>query len=505
MAQVINTNIASLNAQRNLNASQGQLNIALERLSSGLRINSAKDDAAGLAISERFTSQIRGMDQAVRNANDGISFAQTAEGALDEAGNLLQRIRELAVQASNDTNSASDREALDQEVQQAIREISRIAASTQFNGENILDGSLEDLIFQVGANRGQIISVDGVDARADSLGAQVADSAAVAANRLGQEDDTLVINGVEIDLSEADTLSKVITAINDSLGDTGVQAFQTSGGPIRTETGLVAGDVDGAVVNNDAGDENALMKINGINVLPGPTSQVDVNGDFDGDALQALAERINSYTEQTGVTAEIEDGQLELVSQADSEAIRVTDVSEDLFDGEGGDSIFSEFHDGTDWDSDELAEGFEFSRGFDLRVPLGAELPVLEDADEDGDLLARLGLGGAEDRFETYAASGMSVARRDDAQLAIRTADIALQEINGIRANLGAVQNRFEATTANLSITSENLSASRSRILDADFAAETAALTRGQILQQAGTSVLSQANQIPNNVLNLLQ
>ena len=165
MAQIINTNLPSLNAQRNLGATQNSLATSLERLSTGLRINSAKDDAAGLAISERFTTQIRGLNQAVRNANDGISFSQVAECALGTIGDALQRIRELSIQAINDTNSASDRQALNNEVSQLIAEVNRVASSTQFNGQNILDGTLGDLIFQVGANQNQTISVTGVDVR----------------------------------------------------------------------------------------------------------------------------------------------------------------------------------------------------------------------------------------------------------------------------------------------------------------------------------------------------
>ncbi len=187
MAQVINTNVASLNAQRHLNDSKQEQEVALERLSSGLRINSAKDDAAGLAISERFTGQINGMDQAARNANDGISFAQTAEGAMEEMSNLLQRIRELAVQAVNDTNSASDRAALNEEVQQAVQEVDRIAETTQFNQQNVLNGTLREIVFQVGPNRGQTINTSGVDVRATQLGAKVVEGRAIQrAGRSGQ-------------------------------------------------------------------------------------------------------------------------------------------------------------------------------------------------------------------------------------------------------------------------------------------------------------------------------
>ncbi|RLK51025.1 flagellin [Alkalispirillum mobile] len=410
MAQVINTNIASLNAQRNLNASQGQLNISLERLSSGLRINSAKDDAAGLAISERFTSQINGLDQAARNSNDGISYAQTAEGALDEAGNLLQRVRELAVQSANDTNSASDREALDQEVQQAIDEIGRIARDTQFNDQNILDGTLRDLFFQVGANQGQTIAVSGVDARSTELGralvqgeegltqddiAEGIESVGEITIALGEGDDAIPIELGDDELGEVTSLEDLVREINSAITN-----FAGEGDDAADQVQAVRNaGLSAAVSTNDAGE-----------------STVVVRGAFDSDFS-------------------VEGGEITL---ADGE-----DTTVELF-GDGEDAV-----------NKNLTE--------------------------------------------------IDVATRGGANETIAVVDGALEQVSGIRADLGAVQNRFEATVANLSITSENLSASRSRIMDADFASETAALTRGQILQQAGTSVLSQANQIPNNVLNLLQ
>src|SRR5688572_26811910 len=200
MPQVINMNIASMNAQRNLNQSQSALQTSLQRLSSGLRINSAKDDAAGLAITERFTSQIRGLNQASRNANDAISLSQTAEGALGEISNNVQRIRELAVQSANATNSASDRAALQNEVSQLVSEIDRVASQTAFNGVNLLDGSFTSQAFQVGANAGQTISISSISsARTSALGASYSASAtggAVTANGLASGD--LTINGVDV-------------------------------------------------------------------------------------------------------------------------------------------------------------------------------------------------------------------------------------------------------------------------------------------------------------------
>jgi len=246
MPQIINTNIASLTAQRNLNGSQSSLNTSLQRLSTGLRINSAKDDAAGLAISERFTTQIRGLNQAIRNANDGVSLAQTAEGALSTASDALQRIRELAVQSINDTNSSSDRQALNNEVNQLIAEVNRIAGSTQFNGQNILDGSLSTLTFQVGANQNQTIAVDGVDSRSAQLGARISTSGSIDETALAAAiaADNLVINGNSVSLSGDVTIEDVIRSINEVTPDSGVQALKaTSVSTAAAGLAVTAGDV----------------------------------------------------------------------------------------------------------------------------------------------------------------------------------------------------------------------------------------------------------------------
>jgi flagellin len=465
MAQVINTNIASLNAQRNLTESQSSLNTSLERLSTGLRINSAKDDAAGLAIAERFTAQIRGLDQAQRNANDGISFAQTAEGALGTIGDALQRIRELSVQAVNDTNSASDRQALNNEVSQLISEVSRVANSTEFNGQKILDGSLSDLVFQVGANRNQTISVDGVDARGSQLGAEIGEGESfVLSDITGVNDGTAIaagdftdvaVNGVSVDLSEAESLDDVVNAVNAQFGDTGVQAERAT----QVETAALAFTATGA-------GETGTISLNGVSIA------VDENDDAD-----SIVTKINDRSDQTGVTAE-NDGGVVLSSNADID-IELTDEGTTLaFGGLGG------------------GDQESYRRGIDLSTDIGETITL------GGTDTAALGLDSV--TLETFSANAVSVATREDANDAIRTIDQALQQVNGLRAELGAVQTRFESTIDNLSVTSENLTASRSRIQDADFAAETANLTRAQILQQAGTSVLAQANAIPQNVLSLL-
>ena len=384
MSSVINTNVASLNAQRNLTASQGSLNTSLQRLSSGLRINSAKDDAAGLAIADRFTSQIRGLDVASRNANDGISLAQTAEGALGEVTSNLQRVRELAVQAANATNSASDRAALGTEATQLLAEVDRVANQTKFNGVSLLDGSFTSAVFQVGANAGETISISSlVDSTTAALGS----------------------------VTSASGQSSAVTTIS-------------------ALTAPAAGSlvINGTDVSGDIGSAGTTQ-----------------------ERVGKVVDAINKYSTTTGVNAAF-----------DSASNRIVLSS-------GADIVVTGTDDGT-------------ATGFNV-------------AGNDGDATAST----------TTGLSSLSLNSYSGASLAIQQIDSALGQINSARATLGAVQNRFSSVVANIASTHENLSASRSRIQDADFAKETANLTRGQILQQAGTAMLAQANQLPNNVLSLLR
>jgi flagellin len=403
MAQVVNTNILSLNAQRNLNSSQGALATSLERLSSGLRINSAKDDAAGLAISERFTTQIRGLSQAVRNANDGISFAQTAEGALSTVGDALQRIRELAVQSANDTNSASDRQALNNEAQQLIAEINRVANATEFNGGKILDGSVSDLFFQIGANQGQNIAVSGVDARTTELGRSMATGSEGLSQAQINDVGIASISDVTITVDGADDPLVVI------MGDA-----TTLEGAVREINNAIAASSDPAV--RDAALTASLVTDNDGNTT------ISISGAFDAE-------------------------------------FSVAGGAVELADGTGDDNT-------------------------------GATSVALFTGDQES--------------VQTNL-TGIDIGTRLGAAEALAVVDGALTQVNSLRAELGAVQIRFESTISNLSVSVENLSAARSRIRDADFAAETAELTRAQILQQAGISVLAQANATPQSVLALLQ
>jgi len=489
MPQVINTNIASLNAQRNLNASQGQANVALERLSSGLRINSAKDDAAGLAISERFQSQISGLNQAQRNANDGISLAQTAEGAMDEITNNLQRIRELAVQSANATNSISDRQALNQEVQQRIDEINRIASQTSFNGLKVLDGTFGTQTFQVGANTGETIGISGLDSRGSQLGATAG--------------------------STTDFVAQSVPFATET-GATGLDFTTAITGTVNLN------GTDYAVDNDDGGSPGdiTILAANIETAIAGDFPDVTVTGDTATDTLtftNASGETIQTsfdLTDAAGTpntfsqTLNVEGGSLADYFEDNQEASVDFTVNGIAFNAENVTSlndlvgaINARSNDtGVEANLDRTNEEIIFSSQF------GNDISVQITSDLDGDTVNDIDLD------ETYTAAANTVSLNDTdistpdgADLAMISIDYAIDKINGFRAELGAVQNRFESTIANLATTSENLSASNSRIRDADFAAESAELARTQVLQQAGLSVLAQANARPQQVLQLLQ
>jgi flagellin len=469
MAAVINTNISSLNAQRNLTMSQSSLATSLQRLSSGLRINSAKDDAAGLAISQRMTSQINGLNRAAQNANDGISLAQTAEGALGQVGDSLQRIRELAVQSANATNSSSDRAALQQEVAQLVSEISRIGDTTAFNGLKILDGSYTNQQYQIGANAGETINVSIADSRASQLGATTLTSTAGVAS--GAALDTalaaggLVINGIDIDADDAikdsKNLNDVVNAINAESNKTGVTASRSSSNTV--ESAYVATD--------------STIKINGVSVAFVAATDTDP-----ADAI----EKINKVSTQTGVTASLNDaGDAIVFSSANGADFKLEGDNTAVFAG----AITS------------TTESANYTAGIVLSTKVGGDITVSGDFAATGASTLNL----ADATTEDFQVSSIDISTVGGANDALTALDAALTQVSGTRATLGAIQNRFTAVVANLSTTSENLTSSRSRIQDADFAAETANMTRGQILQQAGTAMLAQANSLPNGVLALLR
>ena len=501
MSQVIATNLASLNAQRNLNASQAGLATALQRLSSGLRINSARDDAAGLAISQRLTSQINGLNQAIRNANDGISLAQTAEGALAESGNILQRIRQLSIQSANDSNSASDRKALQAEVSQLVSELNRIANTTTFNGKKILDGSFTSQKFQVGADANQTIDVTIADGRATALGnysyastndvatfgIEVATTAgaALAANNFkaqavsinGSLGQATIAAGTLVDGSTARTIAQ---EVNNVTGSTGVTASARTTATIGTVSAA------GTFTFNLYGQNTTAVQISAT-----VTSTAD---------LTQLRDAINAQSGLTGITADGTGATLTLV-QAEGYNIALEDVvgtggaTFALTGGEGA-AVTLGAAAGTDSSTVGGQVTFNSENAFSLSSSIGGAA---------GGLFGSAAAANAGVTGTLSSVGTVTIATQLGANAALAVLDAAIQKLTAIRADLGAVQNRFGSTIANLSTTSENLEAARSRVRDADFAAETAALTRGQILQQAGTAILAQANALPNGVLALLR
>ena len=471
MSSIINSNINSLQAQTNLARSQSSVSTSIQRLSSGLRINSSADDAAGYAISQGFTSQINGTNQAIRNANDGTSLAQVAGGALNQITSDLQRIRQLAVQSSNATNSAQDRSDLQQEVSQLVGDIGSIGNTTQFNGLNILDGSYSNQQFQVGANVGNTIGVSIPDSRSQSLGAATLNSGsgvATAGTGIAVLTGGVKINGVTISTATATSLSDVVAAINQQSAATNVTAQKAI-----TNVNTVAYTADAT--------NNNVISLNGVSVnIPAASSGTSV------------ASAINAQSAQTGVTATFAAGSLTL-SSANAGDVKLTDDPTNGVLGavNGGTSI--------------AKSSVTLSAGITLSSNIGGTISVTEGGSTTGKDLQLLATSGSPAVSTTYQVSTLDVTTISNSNKAISTVDYALQQVAAAAATLGAIQNRFTASVANLQTASTNLTASRSTIQDADFSAETANLSRGQVLQQAGTAILAQANQIPNLVLQLLK
>ena len=679
MALVINTNITSLNAQRQLGKSSMMMETAMERLSSGSRINSAADDAAGLAISNRQTSQIRGLDQAVRNANDGISLIQTAEGALQESTNILQRMRELAIQSANGIYSDTDRATLDAEVQQLVSELDRIATSTSFNGQNILDGTLSEVDLQVGSEANQTISfeVEAVDADTLGMGSLSADvvGGEIVSTLTGLSENDILINGQAIGaFSSTESLETLVGNINENVNGvtastvvemvassigTGIVGTSTAStitvtkndgtsfvvNVLDTDTleeyaskvvensgGLVSASVNddgyltvsaqdaqqltiggGASVIGVVSTDNVTAKIvlesdNGedITIERGATGtmtdlnnygfretatagvivgaglvqtdnganealsvgELTINGvEIDNDDTGSLIKKIdaiNEVSDQTGVTANayaqaVIDMSTYTASAA-SDTIVINGITVDLAitSGDSDESIVTTLNTFTDetgvsarlsgsrivLESDQgaieldtqvanaflvdvtkvtittasatgtfaeatttLTSSATFSVEAGLKLTSQNGNPISIELG-DGTDFARLGLIDANNlgssSFGT-SVSSISVDTASNAQSAVTVIDNALESVNDLRSQLGAVSNRLDFTISNLSNVSENASAARSRIMDADFAAETAALSKAQVLQQASQAMLAQANARPQQVLSLLQ
>jgi len=582
MAMVINSNIMSLNAQRNLMISQGDQNQAMERLSSGKRINSAADDAAGLAISNRMTSQVRGLDQAIRNANDGISLIQTAEGALDETTNILQRMRELSIQSANGTYDDSNRATLDAEVQQLISEIDRISETTKFNGLNILDGTLGDVDLQAGADAYETITLSIGATSTDNLGsAGGGDIVGTASSNTGGQfagtfSNTVTINGQDLTstaLNAATNMDEFLAVINDGVSGVEASSFVEA-------TANKSGD--GVLSSSESFDVSLTLN-------DGTVSSFSV---IETGSLDELVAGINEKSEGLVKATVNDEGRLVLTAE-DAATMTITDdsntddasgftsttfgASVSLTDTEGSSDIKVDYTatgaslaaDAQLLGMDERLEGGDITGSAAASTASSTDdgdltingvvldgFDVAEDYDNDGsagdsddivsylnaysgetgvvasqssDVLTLNSVDGSEISLdyrtsaastvetllgmqETNAASsfGNSVADIDistaaGAQEAIEVIDTALEQINSTRGDLGAISNRLDFTINNLSNVSENVAAARSRIEDADFASESAALSRAQVLQQAGTAMLAQANAAPQQVLSLLQ
>lgn len=549
MPQIINTNVSSLNAQRSLNGSQSALSTSLQRLSSGLRINSAKDDAAGLAISERFTAQIRGLDQARRNSNDGISLAQTAEGALQSSGDILQRIRELAVQSINATNSSGDRSALNAEVQQLTQELQRISTNTEYNGQKLLDGSFTAATFQVGANANQTIVATSGNFQTTSygnyrVGALAATNAtgvgdltkgstaeANATQISGPGDKSIVSAGGTLTLSTASGTKTLDYAIGASAADVAATINQAETGVRATATTQFVLGADDAGAGAAGFEQNTtysfMLSTDTDNAAGGAapdagfvTVSFTTGGTASGSAassashLTAAAQAFNDVSGQTGFTAKVvktDNGQFGLlISNESGQDLRILNTSAagsvnaeglDVLDGDtstgaAGVSIVADTTSSTAW----TATKGQWITG-QITLDSDKSFSVTDSAGGAGGFLTATTSSAG----QLQSVAKMDISSVDAAMRTLAMADSALGAINSQRARYGALQSRFENAIVNLQTTSENLSASRSRIRDADFAEETAKLARNQVLQQAGIAMLSQANALPQNVLSLLR
>lgn len=482
MALTVNTNIASLNTQRNLTSSSNSLATSMQRLSTGSRINSAKDDAAGLQISNRLTNQINGLNQATRNANDGISLAQTAEGAMQQSTNILQRIRDLAVQSANGSNSDADRAALQKEVSAQQAELTRISDTTTFGGRKLLDGSFGTTSFQIGSNAYETIDVTLKDTSSTALGSNHIGSNGSTANAtvagVAKKDNaftadqkiTIVGSGKseDVTLAAADSAKSVADKIN---------------GKIPGLTATARTVAEASITQEDGKTVDTELTVGGNKVkLVGVTSTED------------LANQINSNASKLGITANYD--------SANNKVVLTSATGETI--GFGANSAAS-------------AAGMTLaSRGSDGKATAAATINGTDGAKAIGQVsldsptsFALSGTGTAavfgEQTSKLDKVSDVDISTADGAQKALAVIDQALANIDSQRADLGAVQNRFDNTISNLTNIAENATSARSRIKDTDYAAETANLSKNQVLQQAGTAILAQAKQLPQSVLSLLQ
>ena len=498
----INTNLASLSAQRALSGSQMEASSAMERLSTGLRINSAADDAAGLAIASRFTSQINGMNQAIRNGNDGISLIQTAEGALTEATTILQRMRELAVQSANTTNSSSDRTALQAEVSALTTELNRISSTTEFNNVKLLDGTFTNKNFQVGTGSSDSISVSISNSAATAIGVSKVEAVNTTANQ-----GTASLLAAAADVSGTNVIAGQTLTVSGSAGATTVTV--TGGDSAKTISDAVNAVTATTGVSSTAANKVQIDNLQNAGTVSftlgdgtGNTSSISATVTT-GD-LTNLKTAINNTTGTHGITATVSSGTLTLSNTTGNDI----DIANFVNSGTGTVDVHALNVSGA-----ENGAAVTLTSGAATDSTIASGYLVFQD-DQAFSVTSTVAVGAgsitaaaaatATSSTETYVSS-VNISTESGSLAALSVLDGALDRVNSIRGDLGALQNRFEFTVSNLQGTSENLQAARSRIIDADFASETASLARAQILQQAGISVLAQANAQPQNILALLQ
>lgn len=488
MALTVNTNIPSLNTQRNINSTSNALNTSMQRLSTGSRINSAKDDAAGLQISNRLTNQISGLNVATRNANDGISLSQTAEGALQQSTNILQRIRDLAIQSANGSNSDADRAALQKEVSAQQAELTRIAETTTFGGRKLLDGSFGTTSFQVGSNAYETIDVSLRDASSSAIGSY----------QLGSNEATTAAS-----IAGTASASGVASGTINLVGGGKSEAIAlTAGSSAKT----IAEQFDGKIPNLSARARTVFTAE--VAAVSGGSMSFDVTVGTEKVSLagitttQDLADQLNSNASKLGIAASLDDkGTLTITSSTGENVV---------FGNQTGTATAGTVAvkvQGSDGKFESAAKNVvNAATPSTTKIVTGyvqLNSPTAYSISGTGTQASQIFGSATAAQKSTVGAIDISTAV--GAQNAIAVVDNALAGIDSQRADLGAVQNRFDNTINNLQNIAENASAARSRIMDTDYAAETANLSKNQVLQQAGTAILAQAKQLPQSVLSLLQ
>ena len=548
MALTVATNVASLNAQRNLTANTDNVGTSMERLASGLRINSAKDDAAGLQLSNRLTSQVNGLNVASRNANDAISLAQTAEGALQESTNILHRMRDLSLQSANGTNSSSDRKAIQEEISQLQEELDRIAGNTSFGDRRLIDGTFGSETFQVGAQAGETINVSLGSFFADDIGVQThmlqksveGDAATVAVvtatgnlaiglggigmcQAAGSLNSYLGTTGSVVQIGIVGAQGSATASVTETASAFDLQkaiqlATPTTGVDADARTTVALDFISTSTTGTLTAEATITFELRGMNADTTVAAPV-IKADFtNAEDLSAIANAINAVTSQTGVSASLgAEGQLVMTSDR-GDTIEIANLA---LSGGASTTHLAISAQTYEYEGDITNSAQQISSVTLVSGSAAALLGTMTGATGEVAFVGTVRTTGNEDYTVSAAAiinqnnagrelselshiEDVDVSTAIGAQMAVDVIDGALGFVDRQRATLGAVQNRLTSTISNLQNVSENSAASRSRIRDTDFATETASLTRSQILQQASTSILAQANQLPQAALSLL-